>query len=46
LVLGTAFDALIRRTRLLDDPDIETINSNGCDQAWARYADAPSVRRS
>jgi len=24
--------------RLLDEPDIETINANGCDSVWVRYA--------
>jgi pilus assembly protein CpaF len=36
------FDALFRLNRLqrlLDDPDIENINANGCDQVWVRYAD-------
>ena len=37
-----AFDALFRLNglqRLLDDPSIENINANGCDQVWVRYAD-------
>jgi len=37
-----AFDALFRMgrlQRLLDDPSIENINANGCDQVWVRYAD-------
>ena len=37
-----AFDALFRMDRLqrlLDDPSIENINANGCDQVWVRYAD-------
>ena len=37
-----AFDALFRLNRLqrlLDDPAIENINANGCDQVWVRYAD-------
>ena len=36
------FDALFRLNRLqrlLDDPGIENINANGCDQVWVRYAD-------
>ena len=36
------FDALFRLNhlqRLLDDPSIENINANGCDQVWVRYAD-------
>jgi pilus assembly protein CpaF len=36
------FDALFRLARLqrlLDDPAIENINANGCDQVWVRYAD-------
>ena len=36
------FDALFRLNRLqrlLDDPAIENINVNGCDQVWVRYAD-------
>jgi pilus assembly protein CpaF len=36
------FDALFRLSRLqrlLDDPEIENINANGCDQVWVRYAD-------
>ena len=36
------FDALFRLNRLqrlLDDPAIENINANGCDQVWVRYAD-------
>jgi pilus assembly protein CpaF len=36
------FDALFRLNRLqrlLDDPCIENINANGCDQVWVRYAD-------
>ena len=36
------FDAMFRLNRLqrlLDDPDIENINANGCDQVWVRYAD-------
>ena len=36
------FDALFRLNRLqrlLDDPDIENINANGCDVVWVRYAD-------
>jgi pilus assembly protein CpaF len=30
--------------RLLDDPDIETINANGCDGVWVRYADGRRVQ--
>ena len=40
-----AFDALFRLNRLqrlLDDPGIENINANGCDQVWVRYADGRS----
>ena len=36
------FDALFRLDRLqrlLDDPEIENINANGCDQVFVRYAD-------
>jgi pilus assembly protein CpaF len=36
------FDAMFRLNRLqrlLDDPGIENINANGCDQVWVRYAD-------
>ena len=36
------FDVLFRLNRLqrlLDDPSIENINANGCDQVWVRYAD-------
>jgi Flp pilus assembly CpaF family ATPase len=39
------FDALFRLNRLqrlLDDPSIENINANGCDQVWVRYADGRS----
>ena len=39
------FDALFRLNRLqrlLDDPRIENINANGCDQVWVRYADGRS----
>ena len=38
----STFDALFRLNRLqrlLDDPSIENINANGCDQVWVRYAD-------
>lgn len=30
--------------RLLDDPGIETINANGCDSVWVRYADGRRVQ--
>ncbi len=30
--------------RLLDDPYIETINANGCDGIWVRYADGRRVQ--
>ena len=43
----TAFDALFRLSRLqrlLDDPSIENINANGCDQVWVRYADGRRER--
>lgn len=36
------FDAIFgldRLQRLLDDPSIENINANGCDQVFVRYAD-------
>ena len=39
------FDALFRLNRLqrlLDDPGIENINANGCDQVWVRYSDGRS----
>ena len=42
-----AFDALFRLNRLqrlLDDPSIENINANGCDQVWIRYADGRRER--
>ena len=42
-----AFDALFRLNRLqrlLDDPSIENINANGCDQVWVRYADGRRER--
>jgi pilus assembly protein CpaF len=38
----SVFDSLFglgRLQRLLDDPDIENINANGCDVVWVRYAD-------
>jgi Flp pilus assembly CpaF family ATPase len=41
------FDALFRMhrlQRLLDDPEIENINANGCDVVWVRYADGRSER--
>ncbi len=41
------FDALFRLSRLqrlLDDPSIENINANGCDQVWVRYADGRRER--
>ena len=41
------FDALFRLDRLqrlLDDPSIENINANGCDQVWVRYADGRHER--
>ncbi len=41
------FDAMFRLNRLqrlLDDPDIENINANGCDQVWVRYADGRRER--
>ena len=41
------FDALFRLNRLqrlLDDPSIENINANGCDQVWVRYADGRRER--
>ena len=36
------FDTLFRLQRLqrlLDDPMLENINANGCDNVWVRYAD-------
>jgi pilus assembly protein CpaF len=30
---------------LLDDPAVENININGCDEVWVSYADEPSPRR-
>ena len=41
------FDALFRLSRLqrlLDDPEIENINANGCDVVWVRYADGHRAR--
>ena len=41
------FDALFRLNRLqrlLDDPEIENINANGCDVVWVRYADGRRER--
>lgn len=41
------FDALFRLDRLqrlLDDPSIENINANGCDEVWVRYADGRRER--
>jgi Flp pilus assembly CpaF family ATPase len=41
------FDALFRMhrlQRLLDDPEIENINANGCDVVWVRYADGRRQR--
>ena len=41
------FDAMFRLNRLqrlLDDPGIENINANGCDQVWVRYADGRRER--
>lgn len=41
------FDALFRLDRLqrlLDDPSIENINANGCDEVWIRYADGRRER--
>ncbi|MFZ2058561.1 MAG: hypothetical protein WAV54_14225, partial [Acidimicrobiales bacterium] len=41
------FDALFRLDRLqrlLDDPEIENINANGCDVVWVRYADGRRER--
>jgi Flp pilus assembly CpaF family ATPase len=43
----STFDALFRLNRLqrlLDDPDIENINANGCDVVWVRYADGRRER--
>jgi pilus assembly protein CpaF len=33
-----------RLQRLLDDPQIENINANGCDRVWVRYADGRRVQ--
>lgn len=33
-----------RLQRLLDDPEIENINANGCDTVWVRYADGRHVQ--
>ncbi|MGH9089944.1 MAG: CpaF family protein [Acidimicrobiales bacterium] len=33
-----------RLQRLLDDPTIENVNANGCDQVWVRYADGRRVQ--
>jgi pilus assembly protein CpaF len=41
------FDALFRLDRLqrlLDDPAIENINANGCDEVWVRYDDGRRER--
>jgi len=41
-IAQTVFDALFRLQRLprlLDDPMLENINANGCDNVWVRYAD-------
>ncbi len=41
------FDGLFRLDRLqrlLDDPSIENINANGCDEVWVRYADGRRER--
>jgi pilus assembly protein CpaF len=41
------FDSLFRLDRLqrlLDDPSIENINANGCDEVWVRYADGRRER--
>src|ERR1700691_2712368 len=41
------FDALFRLNRLqrlLDEPSIENINANGCDEVWVRYADGRRER--
>jgi pilus assembly protein CpaF len=46
-VARATFDALFRLNRLqrlLDDPDIENINANGCDVVWVRYADGRRER--
>jgi Flp pilus assembly CpaF family ATPase len=39
-----ALFGLGRLQRLLDDPDIENINANGCDQVFVRYADGSRAR--
>jgi pilus assembly protein CpaF len=33
-----------RLQRLLDDPQVENINANGCDRVWVRYADGRRVQ--
>ncbi len=33
-----------RLQRLLDDPEIENVNANGCDRVWVRYADGRRVQ--
>ncbi|MDP9336596.1 MAG: Flp pilus assembly complex ATPase component TadA [Actinomycetota bacterium] len=41
-IAQTVFDGLFRLhrlQRLLDDPMLENINANGCDNVWVRYAD-------
>src|SRR5207245_223315 len=29
---------------ILDDPDVETVDINGCDQVWVNYADGRKLR--
>lgn len=46
-VAQSVFDALFRLhrlQRLLDDPTLENINANGCDNVWVRYADGRRER--
>src|SRR6266511_4624306 len=39
-----ALFGLGRLQRLLDDPEIENINANGCDQVFVRYADGTRAK--
>lgn len=46
-VARSVFDALFRLhrlQRLLDDPSVENINANGCDNVFVRYADGRRER--
>ena len=47
LLAQAVFDSLFRfgrLQRLLDDPSVENINANGCDEVWVRYADGRRER--